>query len=182
MKLDVTTQLKHCNKCQRDLPASAYSEDRSRRDGLNHTCKLCTSALGKAWREANQEREQLARKVYYEAHKDEQLTRIKTYYAEHKAELAIYSKEWHAAHPEYARKNVRVRRASKRRAPNDGTATPAAIAALKATWTGTCPRCGKEAEPHVDHIISLKAGGAESIHNMQLLCKSCNSAKGAYRT
>lgn len=33
--------------------------------------------------------------------------------------------------------------------------------------------------PTVDHIISLKRGGTDTLDNVQLLCKHCNSAKGA---
>ena len=35
--------------------------------------------------------------------------------------------------------------------------------------------------PTVDHIIALKNGGADTMGNVQLTCKHCNSAKGAKR-
>lgn len=59
-----------------------------------------------------------------------------------------------------------------------------------------CALCGKETNPHdtwtengrvcfgrdyptVDHIVSLKNGGEDTEANVQLLCKRCNSMKGA---
>lgn len=47
----------------------------------------------------------------------------------------------------------------------------------------TCSRCGKRIESirdmHVDHIIPLAKGGADTVDNMQLLHKACNLSKGA---
>lgn len=47
-------------------------------------------------------------------------------------------------------------------------------------WVGNdgCKRYGRR-YPTVDHIISLKRGGTDTLDNVQLLCKHCNSAKGA---
>ena len=47
----------------------------------------------------------------------------------------------------------------------------------------TCSRCGKRIESmrdmHVDHIVPLAKGGADTFDNMQLLHKACNLSKGA---
>lgn len=47
----------------------------------------------------------------------------------------------------------------------------------------TCSRCGKRIESirdmHVDHIVPLAKGGADTVDNMQLLHKACNLSKGA---
>ena len=50
------------------------------------------------------------------------------------------------------------------------------------TWINdTGRKCFGRRYPTVDHIVPLKAGGADLIENVQLTCKHCNSAKGVKR-
>lgn len=51
-----------------------------------------------------------------------------------------------------------------------------------------CQNCGKVVAPsfnpmiesyHIDHIIPLNCGGTNDATNLQLLCNSCNTSKGA---
>lgn len=48
------------------------------------------------------------------------------------------------------------------------------------TWVNETGRmCYGRAYPTVDHIVPLKLGGTDTSDNVQLLCKHCNSSKGA---
>lgn len=48
------------------------------------------------------------------------------------------------------------------------------------SWIGKSGRlCYGRKYPTVDHIIPLKYGGSDTLENVQLLCKHCNSQKGA---
>lgn len=50
----------------------------------------------------------------------------------------------------------------------------------KDTWVNENGRkCFGRKYPTVDHIIPLKCGGEDTLGNVQLTCKHCNSAKGA---
>lgn len=42
-----------------------------------------------------------------------------------------------------------------------------------------CQICGTYDEPTVDHIVPVSAGGSDDLDNLQVLCRSCNSRKGA---
>ena len=47
----------------------------------------------------------------------------------------------------------------------------------KYDWT--CQKCGATENLSIDHIIPVAKGGGNEDSNLQVLCRSCNSAKGA---
>ena len=44
---------------------------------------------------------------------------------------------------------------------------------------GRCVGCGGRQRLEFDHIIPIALGGGNTARNLQLLCESCNRAKGA---
>jgi 5-methylcytosine-specific restriction endonuclease McrA len=42
----------------------------------------------------------------------------------------------------------------------------------------TNPYCNKVERLTIDHVVPLSQGGTDNIHNLQLLCRACNTAKG----
>lgn len=42
-----------------------------------------------------------------------------------------------------------------------------------------CVFCGNKENLTIDHIIPVSKGGSDDEDNLQILCKSCNSKKGA---
>ena len=44
---------------------------------------------------------------------------------------------------------------------------------------GRCVECGSSFEIQYDHVIPLALGGAGTVENVQILCATCNRAKGA---
>jgi 5-methylcytosine-specific restriction endonuclease McrA len=42
-----------------------------------------------------------------------------------------------------------------------------------------CSLCGATSDLTVDHIIPLKRGGETRLDNYRVLCRSCNSRRGA---
>lgn len=43
----------------------------------------------------------------------------------------------------------------------------------------TCKACGSDEDLTVDHIYPWSLGGTDDMENLQTLCRSCNSSKGA---
>jgi len=44
---------------------------------------------------------------------------------------------------------------------------------------GKCVQCGSQSNLEYDHVIPVAKGGSNTARNIQLLCESCNRAKGA---
>jgi hypothetical protein len=54
-----------------------------------------------------------------------------------------------------------------------------------AVWqrdAGRCVECGSSENLEFDHVIPVSMGGAHTVRNLQLLCASCNAAKGGNLT
>jgi hypothetical protein len=49
-------ELRTCNKCGVAKPLSEFYASRTRKDGLQRTCKECSSRIGKEWCKNNQAR------------------------------------------------------------------------------------------------------------------------------
>ena len=166
-RLDPTTGLKVCTNCRGSKTADSFSTIRSRPDGLDIYCKECRSGLTLK---------------HYHAHKEAVQVKARQYYQEHREERLEANRRWYdmAEKASIVRRLVRlVRRGRKAGALQDGSITTKALNVLLSSWTGCCPKCGREADPTVDHILALANGGSHIMSNLQLLCKSCNSSKGA---
>ncbi len=56
-----------------------------------------------------------------------------------------------------------------------------AQAAKRAVWSrdgGARVKCGSSQKLKFDHIISCSKGGADSVENLQIFCRTCNRSKG----
>lgn len=91
-----------------------------------------------------------------------------------------YERKWRAENPEKNIARGQNRRA--REAGAEGFHTHEDILKLKEEQT-CCQICDvgfdKNNPATVDHIKALASGGTNWPNNLQLLCKSCNSSKGA---
>jgi 5-methylcytosine-specific restriction endonuclease McrA len=94
--------------------------------------------------------------------------------------VLIYERQWRKANPDKVRAAWHRRRARHRSAGKSFTSYE--WSALKEYYNFTCLACGKR-EPEIkltpDHVIPLGPPGTGEISNIQPLCLSCNSSKGA---
>ena len=118
-------------------------------------------------------------KEYLEKNKDKITKRILSWQLKNKEKVYGYKKTWRDTHPVAQRNQCIKRRA---RLSILGTFTDAEWIEIKKAYNNICAIC-KRPEPEVkltiDHIIPISKGGPNTKENIQPLCKSCNSSKGA---
>ncbi len=82
------------------------------------------------------------------------------------------------------RKKLRIKEARRRArlSSSGGSYTSYEWNQLVKQQENRCLACGKKTKLTVDHVIPVSKGGTSNIDNLQGLCFSCNSSKGAKPT
>lgn len=145
------------------------------------------------WRLKNPDRFKMSNHLYWVKNKDKQLAakrdwrrnnkeRDKAYarglYHKYIEKQRLRSRENNRKDPEGRRARTRNRRAKQRSA--EGKHCAADVKRLYSLQKGKCAYCRIYLnEYHVDHIVSIAAGGSNYPKNLQILCGPCNMSKGA---
>ncbi len=162
--------MKICSRCKGEpQPLENFGVCRRNKDGLSIYCKACNrtaSAASKAKHGAKSK----------EANRKNALLWSHRNRSRHQQNAIRWAKE----NPAAAKAKGHKRRAIKMKAP--GSFTAAQWEVVKARQGYKCLRCGRK-EPEItltiDHRIPLSKGGTNYISNIDGLCLSCNSSKGA---
>ena len=105
------------------------------------------------------------------------IARVNKWVRENPEDVRATKRRWASAHPQECQTNVRNRRARKRAA--EGHHTAADVRRIFSAQKGRCAICRREEKLTVDHIQPLDGGGSNWPRNLQGLCGTCNSSKGA---
>jgi len=164
-----------------------------------------TAAKKRAWHQANAEKGAVSSRKYVKNHPEKVAARAKAYQEAHKAEISArqrryrqenagrvrarnqayreanlkevteYRRGYHKANPEAS-----VTAAHKRRVHKVGNKSfVVTTKEMKRIWNSACVYCGATENINADHVVPIAKGGSHGIGNLQPLCKSCNSSKGA---
>jgi 5-methylcytosine-specific restriction endonuclease McrA len=144
----------------------------------------------KKWRENNKEKRTIASREWQRNNKDKVKERNKKWKTNNKDKVNKAEKnrrlknpekfkeadrKWSKNNPEKTRIKNQRRRA--KLANSYGAYTQNEWKNLCNLYDNRCLACGKKNNLTVDHVIPLDLGGANTIDNIQPLCKPCNSSK-----
>lgn len=186
---------KKCIKCKKEKDASEFhlrTDTNKRRNSCEECQRLFRADL---YKKQTEDRKAWAReysKKYYPTvkerkrkyailNKDKIKTRMelyqKEYYLKNKERIREKNKKWENAFPEKRAAITSRRRANLSKA--EGSFTQKEWKALCLKYENTCLCCGSKEKMTPDHVVPLARGGTNDIQNIQPLCRSCNSRKGA---
>lgn len=169
---------KRCPRCQLDKPLSEFNRKRASADGFQRLCRTCDHAANLAWRTSNPERHAENHQKWIVENREKHSTLVNGWRRANPDRTAAIGKRSRIANADKYRVYRHRRRALERAAEGDFTQQD--IDKLLAQQQGLCVycRCDIFATYEVDHIVPLSRGGSNWPHNLQLLCRHCNAAKG----
>jgi 5-methylcytosine-specific restriction endonuclease McrA len=187
----LTRTEKRCPRCQKVLPLAAFYRNRSRPDGLENICKICSHAVyEEQYLAGNRKCDPIKEKLYYYQNRERILAYQKAKRTPTRAprqtaaERLAYKRRWarqdRKDNPEKNRAKVAARRA-RRRMVGGGGWTATDVHEIYRLQRGRCALCPKKLGKtfHQDHIVPLARGGKHERRNLQLTCPTCNLQKAA---
>lgn len=106
--IEEEVKTKRCPKCDRVLPITQFSEDKSKKDGLRSYCKECAKAYNSDYYQANKDAILKQQAEYYQASKEailkKQAEYHREYYAKNKDAIRKQQAEYRKSHRDDERK------------------------------------------------------------------------------
>jgi 5-methylcytosine-specific restriction endonuclease McrA len=177
--------VKRCSRCHCHKELTDFNKNKSRKDGLRHTCKSCDKEQNKEFKKTHPN----YAKEYYEENKSKIVAKQLVYYRENferisqarkeyaknnKEKLAETSKLWLKNNPERNRNKSQRRRAR----VNQNGVYEITDKEMQRLYSSKCFYCKSPGKIEADHVVPIDLGGTHSIGNLVPACISCNRSKG----
>lgn len=185
---------KRCTSCGQTKQVTEFHKRTASKDGRSPICVTCQSTKHKRYHADNAASILMKVVAWQAANPDRVSARRKRWAAENPEKMRASRKKWKKDHPDEVRADAAMRARANpekraalenvrrtRKAGSGGKFTAAQIATLHSKQRGRCACCSTNLKGrfHRDHIMPVALGGSSDITNIQLLCPTCNSRKGA---
>jgi 5-methylcytosine-specific restriction endonuclease McrA len=157
--MEVKIMKKICTICNIKKPLSMFYNDKRRSDGKRSACKKC---------ELFKQRKHYNEVARFDKAKYRQLNAKK---------INAYHKKYRQDNPEKILAKNRKRKALKRKLDQNYSEYDSNI--TKQAFNCKCVNCNSSNNLTIDHHFPLSKGNPLSLSNAVVLCRSCNSSKGA---
>lgn len=173
--------MKRCARCRVEHLISDFVKNKTKRDGLHHTCKSCQSV----YRLENRARLLAGKRAWYLANREKVLRMSALNYELNKLQIRAYQTEYYKVN---AQSIMKIKKDYRARNPEMVQRWNAIRRGLTSEHPGTSPRlrsillgfpcyiCGKPSE-HIDHIYPVSRGGIDEPQNVAPACAFCNLSK-----
>lgn len=164
-----------CSSCKLWKSLDLFTRHKHGKDGIGSRCKECDKEKARINRKNNRDKINQQRRNNYDPVKN--YKQIKIWRSNNREKVNEAERKRYAKNPYKAKEKDYKRRAKLK--------TLGSISAKD--WRNVCDKfgnkclcCGKtNIKLTIDHVVPLKLGGTNSLDNLQPLCFSCNSSKGA---
>jgi 5-methylcytosine-specific restriction endonuclease McrA len=178
--------MKVCKACGESKAFTEFGKEPRVADGLQARCRLCKNKSGKIWASQNKDKLNLMQNNYRKANPE----KMAIYQQRYKATKREYTKQWYQENKEKYRGYVRARRAKIR----ENDFVKYSEWEVIAEYGSKCHLCnmeidmlasratgssGWEESLHIDHVMPISKGGADSLENVRPAHGLCNLMKGA---
>ena len=102
--IEEEVKTKRCPKCERVLPITEFSKNKSKKDGLQRYCKQCQKAYNATYCQANKEAIKEYKAQYYQNNKEA----IAHKNGEWRAKHPTYNAEWYTTHKDEKKAYVKA--------------------------------------------------------------------------
>lgn len=183
---------KRCACCEQVKPVADFAKHRT--NGLQAYCRACSLQKSREWAAKNKdkklqhktasrhsdiERDRTNRRRHYANNAERLRAESRSRSPEDRMKRAERQRAYRVANPEKIRQMNRARVHTQRAA---GKITRDMVESLITLQRGCCAACRRPTVKdgkgfHLDHKVSLAAGGTNEFGNLQILCPSCNLKK-----
>jgi len=179
---------KTCTKCGIQKSLENFSKHSSCMYGVRSACKECSKEENRKYRAENPEKAKASTKAWRDANPEKNNARIRAWARanpekerQKQAKWREKNKEWLATYRENNKSAIKTYNHNRRvrEISNGGRLSSGIADRLFILQKGKCACCGAPLgkDFHIDHIMPIILGGANTDDNVQLLRKKCNHQK-----